>query len=146
MNLFSFLNVFKLPYFSYIHLNFINFHRSLCFVIVTCVVIWNLMNFNTVNTHKKILISLIKIIFFFVSLIFILENVLIKEQMEERSASSSVSSPTLEDILDSLLALRRPNKKFRSKQGGKGMTKNQITLAILPKKNEKSKLKNFHRT
>ena len=40
------------------------------------------------------------------------------EQMEERlSNSSSVSSPTLDDILDSLLALRRPNKKIKSRGG-----------------------------
>jgi len=41
------------------------------------------------------------------------------EQMEERySNSSSVSSPTLDDILDSLLALRRPQKKFRARDKG----------------------------
>ncbi len=43
-----------------------------------------------------------------------------EQMVEERSASSSVSSPTLEDILDSLLALRRPNKKFRSPTNSKG--------------------------
>ena len=37
--------------------------------------------------------------------------------MEERS-SSSVSSPTLDDILDSLLALRRPQKKFKPQSKG----------------------------